>query len=199
MQFRNRDMVEERTLLLRRIQGAIATRSLLQESVDQRRTAPRQATPVIGPGRRRMGRPQSRTPRQHPAPRPVPEQTTTVTGRPIRPGRQVPMPEHPHGHAPETSTRTTQNAPLWLGALLFAVTGTGYLLRQLHGGPRVAVFTLLVAAVLAVASPIAKRALVTTAETLAAIGLLFVLLDGYAVWATGGPARLGFSGDVFAG
>lgn len=200
MQFRNRDMVEERTLLLRRIQGAIATRSLLQESVDLRRTAQRQ----IGDGtgtRRRLTRPGNRPPRQRTGPVPIPEQVaaSSVTGRPIRPGRQVPMPEQPHGHPPETSTRTTQNALLWLGGLLFAVTGTGYLLRQLHGGPRVLVFTLLAAAVLAAPPPIAKRQLTSTAETLAAVGLLFVLLDGYAVWATGGPGRAGISGDVFAG
>ena len=200
MQFRNRDMVEERTLLLRRIQGAIATRSLLQESVDLRRTAQRQG----GDGtatRRRLTRPGNRPPRQRTGPVPIPEQVaaSTVTGRPIRPGRQVPMPEQPHGHPPETSTRTTQNALLWLGALLFAVTGTGYLLRQLHGGPRVVVFTLLATAVLAAPPPIAKRQLTSTAETLASVGLLFVLLDGYALWATGVPGRAGISGDVFAG
>jgi hypothetical protein len=210
MQFRNRDMVEERTLLLRRIQGAIATRTLLQESAAanrrpyQRAASPSEAAPPppdpktqTGTARSRHGR----TPRQRAAPVPPLDRTNTVTGRPIRPGRQVrmPKPTTPQGHPPETSTRTTQNALLWLGGLLFAVTGSGYLMRQLSDGPRVAVFTVLAAVLLALPLWIAKRQLTSTAETLASLGLLFVLLDGYALWGTGGPARLGIPRDVFAG
>ncbi len=203
MQFRNRDMVDERTLLMRRIQGAIATRSLLQESLASRRGSARQAGVKAAP-RRRLG-PLPGLSRQRAAtgtPPPPAEGVPTFTGRPIRPGKRVSMPkpaDTPHAPQPETSTRTTQNALLWLGALLFAVTGTGYLLRELQGGSRVAVFALLAAVVLAAPLPIARRGLVSTAETLASVGLLFVLLDGYAIWASDALAGTRMSGTAFAG
>jgi hypothetical protein len=203
MQFRNSTMVDERTLLMRRIQGAIATRTLLREAVDQRRGSPRQSGAKAVPRRRIGPLPGVGKQRTATAAGPPPtDDVPTFTGRPIRPGKRVPMPERtesPHAHAPETSTRTTQNALLWLGALLFAVTGTGYLLRELQGGPRVAVFTLLAAAILAAPLPIARRGLVSTAETLASVGLLFVLLDGYAIWATRVLSGAGISGTAFAG
>ncbi|WP_203915766.1 SCO7613 C-terminal domain-containing membrane protein [Rugosimonospora africana] len=203
MQFRNRDMVDERSLLMRRIQGAIATRSLLQESVAARRGSPRQAGVKAAPRRRLSPLPglsRQRTATETPPP-PV-DEVRTVTGRPIRPGKRVPMPERPkttHAPQPETSTRTTQNALLWLGALLFAVTGTGYLLRELQDGARIVVFALLAVAILAAPLPIARRGLVSTAETLASVGLLFVLLEGYAIWATDALAGSGMSGAAFAG
>jgi hypothetical protein len=205
MQFRNSSMVDERNLLMRRIQGAIATRSLLQESVDERRTTQRQTTQrqTAAPTapRRRLTLPVTRPPRQwsEPVRVTISDDAPPVAGPAIRPGRQVPLPAQPPGHAPETSTRTTQNALLWLGALLFAVTGTGYLMRELHGGQRVLVFSLLAAVLLIAPRLIAGVGLTSTAETMAAVGLLFVLLDGYAVWATGGPGKVGISSTVFAG
>ncbi|GAA5195187.1 hypothetical protein GCM10023322_61350 [Rugosimonospora acidiphila] len=246
MQFRSRAMVDERGLLMKRLQGAMTTRSLLEAAAvePKRGGSSKQAGPKPTP-LRRVVRPRTAAEGAPPA-----DEVPTFTGGPVRPGRRVRMPRrpagaprpdpakpdapragarepgaprtassqadppdaaqpradaphpgppHPSAHPPETSTRTTQNALLWLGALLFAVTGTGYLLRELHGGARVAVFTLLAAAILAAPLPIARRGLVSTAETLASVGLLFVLLDGSAVWATGAPAAAGIPAAAFGG
>jgi hypothetical protein len=92
-----------------------------------------------------------------------------------------------------------QNVLLWLGALLVAITGTGYLLRTLGGSGRVAVFAVLAAVVLALALPLARRGLTSTAETVASIGLLFVLLDGYAAWTAHWFSGSGLSGTGYGG
>src|SRR5439155_17629514 len=137
---------------------------------------------------------------------------TQRTAPPTKPGKEIPLngsgnggpppvDPTPHAHPPEVSSLSTQNILLWLGALLFAVTGTAYLLRALAGGGRVVVFTILAAAVLAGAIPVARRSLLSTAETIASVGLLFVLLDGFAIrsaWFPRGPlGREAYAGLVF--
>ena len=207
MQFRNRDMVDSRAVLLKRIQGAIATRSLLIQATEQEAAAAGsrrfrvKSPPPVGFGGARP---------VIPAPRPAPPVA-------VRPGKAIPLsqlpgngnggppvpdePVHPHG--PEVSSRSMQNVLLWLGALMFVITGTAYLLRALAAGGRVVVFTVLAGAILAGAIPVARRALVNTAETIASVGLTYVLLDGFAIrsaWFghTGIP-RTTFAGLIFLG
>ncbi|NJC71503.1 permease [Planosporangium thailandense] len=88
----------------------------------------------------------------------------------------------------ETSTATSQSAVLVVGGLLLAgaavvlaVFGSGGL-----GAPaRVALLTLATAILLMLPVQLARRGLVATAETLASVGLLMVLLDGYVAWSLG--------------
>jgi hypothetical protein len=61
------------------------------------------------------------------------------------------------------------------------------------------VFALLAAVVLAAAVPLTRRGLTSTAETLAAVGLIFVLLTGYAIWTAGAFGGSGVTAPVFAG
>ena len=202
MQFRNKNMVEARQVLMKRIQGAITTRSLLLQATEQQQAAPSgrlarlRTPPAIGYGPARTVVP---APRSAPPPPPKPGKSIKLNGS----GPPAQPDPTPHAHPPEVSTLSTQNILLWLGAMLFAVTGTAYLLRALAGAGRVAVFTLLAAAVLAGAIPVARRALTSTAETIASVGLLFVLLDGFAIrsaWFPRGPlGRETYAGLVFLG
>jgi hypothetical protein len=222
MQFRNADMVEERTLLQKRLQGAIATRGLLRRAVEQRGPVRRA---VRSPGAR-----SSRTPPAQPAPGvpvrtapPAPRAKPVPTSPPARPpgserrppptqrpptrppdGSTGPAPAHPQ-HPPEGSPGTMQNILLWLGAMLFLVTSfalAGSLRMNLGSGGRALLFLVLTGVLLGVPLPIARRALVTTAETIAVVGLLYVLLDGYAAWDAGWLAgthlgAAGYAGVVF--
>lgn len=203
MQFRNVAMVDERSLLQKRLQGAIATRSLLQKAVADR-------SGVGGVVRRAATRTPTRA-KQRPAPltaaRQLPDGTVTVTARPARPGKQLPLVANGAGqpptvHQPEASTGSMQNALLGLGALLFAATAmalSGYLRTTLGAGGREALFVLLTVALLAVPMPLAGRALTATAETVTVVGLLFVLIDGYTAWSAEWLSDSGLSGAAFAG
>jgi len=201
MQFRNKDMVEARTLLMKRLQGAIATRSLLiqaNEVAQKTGAGPlRRVRPApdvaYGPARTRVPEHIVPGPRDSAPPPPVPNGRTIPSRR-----RPSPTPPPPGPHPPEASALSMQNVLLWLGALLFAVTGTGYLLRSLGGISRVLVFAVLATAVLAGALLVVKRGLNATAETIASVGLLFVLLDGFAVW-TVWLIHTTISGRVYGG
>ncbi|HEX7744678.1 MAG TPA: permease, partial [Micromonosporaceae bacterium] len=103
---------------------------------------------------------------------------------------------------PEASSREVQNVLLGLGALLLGVAAfvfAALAISSLDQLGRVAI--LLAATVLTLAAPgtVARRGLTATAETIATIGLLLVLIDGYALWTVdavrGGP----LSPSVFAG
>ena len=106
-------------------------------------------------------------------------------------------PEHP----PEASSREVQNIPLGLGALLLGVAAVVFAAVATSSMDALArLGVLLIATVLMLLAPpvLARRGLTSTAETIAAVGLLLVPLAGYALWAVdriGGAA----SGSAFAG
>ncbi|SNT13965.1 hypothetical protein SAMN05421812_103354 [Asanoa hainanensis] len=85
---------------------------------------------------------------------------------------------------PETSPRTAQNVLFTLGALLFGAaaiifTGVAWTYGETGRAVSLAVVTALVLAV----PPLATwRGLRSTAETFAALGMLMIVLDGYAAW-----------------
>jgi hypothetical protein len=85
----------------------------------------------------------------------------------------------------EASTRLVQNSLFLLGGLLLAVAAivfTAVAWSQFGVGGRALLLAAFTGAALA-APPIAQhRGLTATAETFAAVGLLLVLLDGYAAW-----------------
>jgi hypothetical protein len=119
------------------------------------------------------------------APRPPRQQPRG--GRPGGRGRRTAPPPPPPDGAPrpEASSASVQDILLILGALLLAVAAVVF--GVVAGGvldsvSRAAI--LLVATVLTLAVPrtVARRGLIATAETVAAVGLLLVPLDGYTLW-----------------
>ncbi|WP_346538423.1 hypothetical protein [Micromonospora sp. DPT] len=104
---------------------------------------------------------------------------------PVPPVAVRPVPVPPPGR-PETSTRTVQGLLFVLGGLLLgtaAVVFTAVAWAAVGVAGRAAI--LAAVTVLALAAPLVavRRGLRGTAETFAAVGLLLVVLDGYAAWA----------------
>ncbi|MGC5021593.1 SCO7613 C-terminal domain-containing membrane protein [Micromonospora sp. DT47] len=87
---------------------------------------------------------------------------------------------------PETSTRTVQGLLFVLGGLLLgtaAVVFTAVAWAAVGVAGRALILAAFTALALAVPLLAARRGLRGTAETFAAVGLLLVVLDGYAAWA----------------
>jgi hypothetical protein len=109
--------------------------------------------------------------RRSPAPAPVP--------------LPVPVPVH-SSPEPRLSTLTVQNVLFTLGGLLLVVAAavfTAVAWAQVGVTGRALLLTAATAAVLAVPPFAVRRGLTAAGETLAAVGLLMILLDGYAAWA----------------
>ncbi|MEV0329993.1 hypothetical protein AB0H63_26595 [Micromonospora echinospora] len=111
---------------------------------------------------------------------------------PVRPVAAGPVPVGPAavgGTAAgqrETSTRTVQGVLFVLGGLLLgtaAVVFTAVAWAAVGVVGRAAILAAVTALALAVPAVVVRRGLRGTAETIAAVGLLLVLLDGYAAWA----------------
>ncbi|MEU4624559.1 hypothetical protein AB0G04_31875 [Actinoplanes sp. NPDC023801] len=89
---------------------------------------------------------------------------------------------------PKLSTLTVQNVLFTLGGLLLVVAAavfTAVAWAQVGVTGRALLLAGATAAVLAVPPFAVRRGLTAAAETLAAVGLLMILLDGYAAWAVG--------------
>ncbi|SCL64790.1 SCO7613 C-terminal domain-containing membrane protein [Micromonospora peucetia] len=124
---------------------------------------------------------------------PVPARPApTATPMPAWPGRgpvaPVPAPAGAGVGGAETSTRTVQGLLFVLGGLLLgtaAVVFTAVAWAAVGVAGRALI--LLAFTALALAAPLVavRRGLRGTAETFAAVGLLLVLLDGYAAWSVG--------------
>jgi hypothetical protein len=113
------------------------------------------------------------------------------------------------GRAPrskEASTRLVQNALFLLGGVLLAVAAivfTAVAWSQFGVGGRALLLAGFTVAALAVPPAALRRGLSATAETFAAVGLLLVLLDGYAAWyvnlfGVADYSALGYAGAVCA-
>lgn len=89
------------------------------------------------------------------------------------------------GRGPESSPRTVQNLLFILGGLLLGIaaivfTAVAWATFDVVG--RALILGVLTVGMLAVPPLVRRRALTATAETFAALGLLLVVLDGYAIW-----------------
>ncbi|MFG2164113.1 SCO7613 C-terminal domain-containing membrane protein [Micromonospora chersina] len=129
-----------------------------------------------------------------PAPRPV----ASAPPVPVRP-QPAPVPVRPGGA--ETSTRAVQSLLFVLGGLLLgtaAVVFTAVAWAAFGVAGRALI--LLAFTALALAAPLVARArgLRGTAETFAAVGLLLVLLDGYAAWSVDLFGVAGWPGSRYA-
>ncbi|TDB69648.1 hypothetical protein E1165_28005, partial [Micromonospora sp. KC723] len=104
-------------------------------------------------------------------------------------GPTVPVPPRPPAAVPgrpEASTRTVQGLLFVLGGLLLgtaAVVFTAVAWAAVGVVGRALILAAVTVVALAVPLVAARRGLRGTAETVAAVGLLLVVLDGYAAWA----------------
>nr|WP_218907838.1 hypothetical protein [Micromonospora jinlongensis] len=103
--------------------------------------------------------------------------------------------------AAETSTRTVQGLLFVLGGLLLgtaAVVFTAVAWAAVGVGGRASILAALTALALAVPLLAVRRGLRGTAETFAAVGLLLVVLDGYAAWSVDLAGVAGWPGSRYA-
>jgi hypothetical protein len=101
------------------------------------------------------------------------------------PGYPPPPPGSVDPNRPETSTRTVQNVLFVLGGLLLgtaAIAFTAVAWATFGETGRAAVLATVTLIMLAIPLLALARGLQGTAETFAAVGLLLVVLDGYALW-----------------
>ncbi|MGR6317320.1 permease [Micromonospora soli] len=199
MKARDAEIAREQRQIAAKMQAALFQRDFLAHAGEERTKQTARPRRVL---RRRAGRrPPTATTG---APPRVPRQGTPPPGPddlpPPRTRAQwldVDDPEHP----PEASSREVQNIPLGLGALLLGVAAVVFAAVATSSMDALArLGVLLVATVLMLLAPpvLARRGLTSTAETIAAVGLLLLPLAGYALWAVnrvGGAA----SGSTFAG
>ncbi|MBM7490627.1 hypothetical protein JOD64_001849 [Micromonospora luteifusca] len=103
--------------------------------------------------------------------------------------------------AAETSTRTVQGLLFVLGGLLLgtaAVVFTAVAWAAVGVGGRALILAAFTALALAVPLLLVRRGLRGTAETFAAVGLLSVVLDGYAAWSVDLAGVAGWPGSRYA-
>ncbi|BCB85107.1 hypothetical protein Psuf_024200 [Phytohabitans suffuscus] len=130
-------------------------------------------------------------PGAQPPPRRVPRQESTrpAAAAPPPPPPRTPPPSAPVDvepeHRPEASTREVQNIYLGLGGLLLGIAAVVFAAVAFTSFDDVSRAAILIGAtaVMLIAPPIVvRRGLISTAETIAAVGLGLVPLDGYALW-----------------
>ncbi|MGC4760886.1 SCO7613 C-terminal domain-containing membrane protein [Micromonospora trifolii] len=107
----------------------------------------------------------------------------------------------PRPGAAETSTRTVQGLLFVLGGLLLgtaAVVFTAVAWAAVGVAGRALILAVFTALTLGVPLLAVRRGLRGTAETFAAVGLLLVVLDGYAAWSVDLAGVTGWSGSRYA-
>ncbi|WP_416902558.1 SCO7613 C-terminal domain-containing membrane protein [Micromonospora echinospora] len=158
-----------------------------------RTAAPARVAPTVRPPRPAVAPTPSAPVPTGPVPTgPVPTGPVPSGPAPVRPVAAGPVPVGPAavgGTAAgqrETSTRTVQGVLFVLGGLLLgtaAIVFTAVAWAAVGVMGRAAILAAVTALALAVPAVVVRRGLRGTAETIAAVGLLLVLLDGYAAWA----------------
>ncbi|MFI5835977.1 SCO7613 C-terminal domain-containing membrane protein [Micromonospora sp. NPDC051300] len=204
MKARDAEIAREQRQIAAKMQAALFQRDILAHAGEERIKQATRPRKVLRrrPGRRpptaATGAP-PRVPRQG-TPPPAPDDLPPSPPRGRPQWLDVDDPEHP----PEASSREVQNIPLGLGALLLGVAAVVFAAVATSSMDALArLGVLLVATVLMLLAPpvLARRGLTSTAETIAAVGLLLVPLAGYAVWAvdriSGGTSGAAFAGSIF--
>ncbi|SCG33887.1 SCO7613 C-terminal domain-containing membrane protein [Micromonospora halophytica] len=174
--------------------------AVLAREVDRTREAYREVSGRYEAARSRRAelaaRVRAEVPRQAPAVRPAP---AGVGGGPAVPVPPRPVPATPG--RPETSTRTVQGVLFVLGGVLLgtaAVVFTAVAWAAVGVAGRALILAAFTVLALAVPLVAARRGLRGTAETFAAVGLLLVVLDGYAAWAVDLFGAAGWPGTRYA-
>ncbi|MEU8658514.1 SCO7613 C-terminal domain-containing membrane protein [Actinoplanes philippinensis] len=126
-----------------------------------------------------------RTPGSVPSPGPAP--IPVAAAGPAPASRPAPV-SFPEPAEPRLSSLTVQNVLFTLGGLLLVVAAavfTAVAWAQVGVTGRALLLAGATVAILAVPPFAVRRGLTAAAETLAAVGLLMILLDGFAAWAVG--------------
>lgn len=187
MKIREAAIANEQKNIAAQMQAALFQRDILTHASEQRR---KQATKPRRVLRRRPGRrpptaaPGAAPPRVPRQPRGGGPERTTFPPPPPPPPTE-PLPEFEPAERPEASTREVQNILLGLGALLLGVAAVVFAalaISSLDAVSRIAILLGATAIMLSAAPRVARRNLVATAETVAAVGLLLVPLVGYTLW-----------------
>ncbi|MEV6516522.1 hypothetical protein AB0M37_12080 [Micromonospora chalcea] len=147
----------------------------------------RQEIPVPGPVT--VPVPQAAGPASLPVAAPAPPPRVVPPAAPVRPG------------GAETSTRAVQGLLFVLGGLLLGTAAVVFTaVAWATFGVTGRALVLLAVTALALAAPLVARArgLRGTAETLASVGLLLVVLDGYAAWSVNLFGVTGLPGSRYA-
>lgn len=187
MKARDAELAQEQQALAAELQAAIFQRDVLAHAQAERlKRGPRPRTL-----RHRIGR-----------------RPPTATGH-IPPPRQPPPEEGPVGTAssseppppapPETSSKEIQNVLLGLSALVLAaaaVVFAGFAVSTLALVSRMLILGAAIALTLAAAPVLARRSLISTAETVAGIGLLLIPLAGYSLLNARAIDPTGFGGGI---
>ncbi|MFK3981042.1 SCO7613 C-terminal domain-containing membrane protein [Micromonospora sp. NPDC050397] len=229
IKMRDAAIASEQKQLAAKMQAALFQRDILTHANDERRkqaTKPRRVLRRRGnrrPPTAEPGLAPPRVPRQSPtaaASAGTDTGTGTADDRPVAPPPPPPPPPRrsgpagirrpggrpddppPPNHKPEASTREVQGILLGLGALLLGVAAVAFAVVAISAQDdfsRVAILLTATALMLVAPPLVARRGLTATAETIAAVGLLLVPLNGYAVWAIDAVWTSGLPGSVFAG
>jgi hypothetical protein len=198
-----------------KMQAAQHQRVLLYNTQQQqlRRSTPKPRSvlrrrPISAPGgggaRKAPPPPPYEKPRQGTptAPRPPRQQPRGGPGGRARRAGRLPPPPPDGAPRPEASSASVQDILLILGALLLAVAAVVF--GVVAGGvldsvSRAAILLVATALTLAVPRTVARRGLIATAETIAAVGLLLLPLDGYTLWTIDQLGLRALPGTFFAG
>lgn len=207
MKARDAEILREQQKLAADLQTALFKRNMLAHAGDKKiRQRGRPWRKPGRPGPQHPGAP-GPTATATGAPPRVPRQSPTVTtppGPPPGPPRRpaAPGPTAPGAAAPtETSSREVQNVLLTLGALLLGVAAVVFAvvaISSLDDLGRVAILITATALTLLAPPLIAPRGLTSTAESVAAVGLILALVDGYALWTVDQVRGTAAAGTVFA-
>lgn len=198
-----------------KMQAAQHQRVLLFNTQQQqvRRAAPKPRSvlrrrPTSAPGGGGSRKPPPPPPYEKPrqgtptAPRPPRQQPRggRLGGRVRRIGPPPPPPDG--APRPEASSASVQDILLILGALLLAVAAVVFGVVAsgvLDSVSRAAILLVATGLTLAVPRIVARRGLIATAETIAAVGLLLLPLDGYTLWTIDQLGLRALPGTFFAG
>lgn len=199
MKAREAAIAREQRQIAAQMQAALFQRDVLANAQEERLKQGTRPRRVL---RRRADR---RPPGTDPAgPTRIPRQPSSTARDvpPPRAGGGTPPPGGDQGHPPEASPREVQNILLGLGALLLgvaAVVFTAVAISSLDDLSRLLILFAATAVMLLVPVPLTRKGLTATAETVAAVGLVLLPLDGYALWTVDGIRAAAPGKPVFAG
>ncbi|MGW4947188.1 SCO7613 C-terminal domain-containing membrane protein [Actinoplanes sp. NPDC004185] len=211
-----RDMAaaKERTQIASKIQAAQFQRDILAHANQQKKRAAKPARKVrrrpptdgppswAEPGTPYTGSPGAATdgvttlvddppPTETPAPPPPPRRRRVA---PL-----PPEPEPPHGHAPETSSQSVQNILLALSALVLGIAAIVFAGAATNAVGRAIILAIFTVIALGVAPGVSRRGLTSTAETLAAVGLVLLPMTLFALHGNSAFGGTAVPAPVFLG
>ncbi len=207
LEAKKRKLTNDQLVLRGQLAHASAQRDSLARRIRLRGQAqpPRRTTPRMLLTRRGAKAAPQAGQRAVPSQRRVPLRKATVLRTPLPPPTAAtpaatpavaapePPPAAPHNlrdtlPGVETTTRTTQTVLLALGGLLLggaAIVLAVVAFATVGNIGRVALLMLITAVALVTPVQLARRTLTATAETVAAVALLMVMLNGYVAWTLG--------------